>query len=114
MDRAGWPELKARIGEVFMTKTRDQWCEIMDATDVCFAPVLSLEEAPRHPHNQHRKVFTEIARVTQPNPSPRFSRTKEEIQAPPAHPGQDTDEVLSSAGYDSDDILKLRDVGAVA
>ena len=114
MDRAGWPELKARIGEVFMTKTRDQWCEIMDATDVCFAPVLSLEEAPRHPHNQHRKVFTEIAGVTQPNPSPRFSRTKEEIQGPPAHPGQDTDEVLSSAGYDSDDILKLRDVGAVA
>ena len=64
--------------------------------------------------NQHRKVFTEIAGVTQPNPSPRFSRTKEEIQGPPAHPGQDTDEVLSSAGYDSDDILKLRDVGAVA
>ena len=86
----------------------------MDATDVCFAPVLSLAEAPQHPHNQHREVFTEVAGVVQPNPSPRFSRTKEGIQGPPSHEGQDTDAVLRSAGYDADDIVKLRDVGAVA
>ena len=97
-----------------MTKTRDDWCEIMEATDVCFAPVLTLAEAPEHPHNQHRGVFTEIAGVVQPNPSPRFSRTKEVIQGPPANPGEHTDQVLSSAGYDPDDISKLRDVGAVA
>ena len=114
MDRTSWPDLKKRIGAVFMTKTRDDWCEIMEATDVCFAPVLTLAEAPEHPHNQHRGVFTEIAGVTQPNPSPRFSRTKEMIQGPPANPGEHTDQVLSSAGYDPDDISKLRDVGAVA
>jgi alpha-methylacyl-CoA racemase len=114
MDRTSWPDLKERIGAVFMTKTRDDWCEIMEATDVCFAPVLTLAEAPKHPHNQHRGVFTEIAGVTQPNPSPRFSRTKEMIQGPPANPGEHTDQVLSSAGYDPDDISKLRDVGAVA
>lgn len=114
MDRTSWPDLKERIGAVFMTKTRDDWCEIMEATDVCFAPVLTLAEAPEHPHNQHRGVFTEIAGVTQPNPSPRFSRTKEMIQGPPANPGEHTDQVLSSAGYDPDDISKLRDVGAVA
>ena len=114
MDRTSWSDLKERIGAVFMTKTRDDWCEIMEATDVCFAPVLTLAEAPEHPHNQHRGVFTEIAGVTQPNPSPRFSRTKEMIQGPPANPGEHTDQVLSSAGYDPDDISKLRDVGAVA
>ena len=114
MDRTSWPDLKERIGAVFMTKTRDDWCEIMEATDVCFAPVLTLAEAPEHPHNQHRGVFTEIAGVTQPNPSPRFSRTKEMIQGPPANPGEHTDQVLSSAGYDPDDISELRDVGAVA
>ena len=114
MDRTSWPDLKERIGADFMTKTRDDWCEIMEATDVCFAPVLTLAEAPEHPHNQHRGVFTEIAGVTQPNPSPRFSRTKEMIQGPPANPGEHTDQVLSSAGYDPDDISKLRDVGAVA
>ena len=114
MDRTSWPDLKERIGAVFMTKTRDNWCEIMEATDVCFAPVLTLAEAPEHPHNQHRGVFTEIAGVVQPNPSPRFSRTKEVIQGPPANPGEHTDQVLSSAGYDPDDISKLRDVGAVA
>ena len=114
MTRSSWPELKDRISDVFRTKSRDEWCEIMDATDVCFAPVLSLAEAPEHPHNRHREVFTEVAGVMQPNPSPRFSRTKEGIQGPPSHAGQDTDAVLRSAGYDADDIVKLRDVGAVA
>jgi Predicted acyl-CoA transferases/carnitine dehydratase len=114
MTRSSWPKLKERIGDVFRTKSRDEWCEIMDATDVCFAPVLSLAEAPQHPHNQHREVFTEVAGVMQPNPSPRFSRTKEGIQGPPSHEGQDTDAVLRSAGYDADDKVKLRDVGAVA
>lgn len=114
MARGDWPTLKARITELFKTKSRDEWCEIMDATDVCFAPVLSLEEAPQHPHNVHREVFTQVAGVTQPNPSPRFSRTAPRIQGPPSHAGAETDDVLSSAGFDADDIKKLRDTGAVA
>ena len=114
MTRSSWPELKERISAVFKTRTRDEWCEIMDATDVCFAPVLTLAEAPQHPHNQHREVFTKLAGVVQPNPSPRFSRTEATIQRPPAHPGQHTDEVLRSVGFDPDDIVKLRDTGAVA
>tara|TARA_B100001105_G_scaffold72396_2_gene56899 strand:- start:557 stop:1702 length:1146 start_codon:yes stop_codon:yes gene_type:complete len=114
MKRSSWPELKERISDIFKTRTRDEWCEIMDATDVCFAPVLTLAEAPQHPHNQHREVFTELSGVMQPNPSPRFSRTEATIQSPPAHPGQHTDEVLHSAGYDLDDVVKLRDTGAVA
>ena len=100
--------------EVFRSKTRDEWCEIMDATDVCFAPVLTLAEAPQHPHNVHRDVFCEVAGVVQPSPSPRFSRTVQAVQGPPAHPGQHTDEVLAIVGYDPDDIEKLRDTGAVA
>ena len=114
LSRSSWPELKERIAALFKTRTRDEWCEIMDATDVCFAPVLTLAEAPEHPHNQHREVFTELSGVIQPNPSPRFSRTEATIQGPPAHPGQDTDEVLRSVGYDADDVVKLRDTGAVA
>ncbi len=111
--REDWPHLKARITEVFATKTRDEWCEIMDATDVCFAPVLTLEEAPAHPHNVHRDLFTELAGVVQPNPSPRFDRTVPQIQGPPSHAGADTDGVLAAAGFDADDIAKLRDIGAV-
>ena len=114
MTRSSWPELKERISAVFKTRTRDEWCEIMDATDVCFAPVLTLAEAPQHPHNQHREVFTKLAGVVQPNPSPRFSRTEATIQSPPAHPGQHTDEVLRSVGFDPDDIVQRRDTGAVA
>ncbi len=112
--RSQWPQQKERIGKVFKLKTRDEWCEIMDATDVCFAPVLTLAEAPVHPHNVHRDVFCEVAGVTQPSPSPRFSRTSPAVQGPPAQPGQHTDEVLAIAGYDPDDIAKLRDTGAVA
>lgn len=114
MSRGSWPRLKERIAALFATKTRDEWCEIMDATDVCFAPVLTLAEAPQHPHNVHRGVFTEVAGLTQPSPSPRFSRTSPAVQGAPRHPGQDTDAVLADMGYDADDITKLRDCGAVA
>ncbi len=112
--RSNWPQQKERIAALFLTKSRDEWCEIMDASDVCFAPVLTLEEAPQHPHNVHRNVFTEVAGVTQPSPSPRFSRTAPEVQGAPRHPGQDTDEVLTDIGYDDDSITKLHDCGAIA
>ncbi|MDE0845063.1 MAG: CaiB/BaiF CoA transferase family protein [Actinomycetota bacterium] len=114
MERGAWPNLKERITEVFKSKSRDEWCTIMEGTDVCFAPVLTLEEAPKHPHNVQRDVFTEIEGVTQPNPSPRFSRTTPSIQGPPAHAGKDTNLILESLGFDASGIQNLREDGAVA
>jgi alpha-methylacyl-CoA racemase len=114
MDRAQWPALKERLAAVFRTKTRAEWCELMEGTDVCFAPVLSIPEAVEHPHNVARGTFVEVAGIPQPGPAPRFSRTPGEIRRPPPHAGQHTDEVLASAGIDADRIAKLREAGAVA
>ncbi|HZU71190.1 MAG TPA: CaiB/BaiF CoA-transferase family protein, partial [Acidimicrobiales bacterium] len=69
MDRSQWAALKERLAAVFRTKTRDEWCSIMEGTDVCFAPVLSLSEAPAHPHNQARRTFVEVGGVVQPAPA---------------------------------------------
>ncbi len=114
MDRDTWPEMSERLAAVIKTKTREQWCEIMEGSDVCFAPVLSLEEAPSHPHNKARETFVEVEGVPQPAPAPRFSRTKVEIQGPAAEPGQHTDAVLADWGFGADEIKALHDKGAVA
>jgi len=114
MDRSRWPDLKERLQKVFLTRTRDEWCETMEGTDVCFAPVLSLTEAPHHPHNVERGTFIEVAGITQPAPAPRFSRTAAEVQRPPAHAGQHTDEILGELGYDVERVAILRGSGAVA
>jgi alpha-methylacyl-CoA racemase len=113
-DRAQWPALKVRLAGIFRTRTRDEWCEIMEGTDVCFAPVLTIPEAVAHPHNVHRGTFVEVAGIPQPGPAPRFSRTEAAISRPPAHAGQHTDEILAGAGFDADRIAKLRETGAVA
>jgi alpha-methylacyl-CoA racemase len=113
-DRSQWSALKERLAAIFRTKTRDEWCELMEGTDVCFAPVLSIPEATRHPHNVARGTFVEVAGITQPGPAPRFSRTPGEIRRPPAHAGQHTDEVLGEAGFDDERIAKLRASGAIA
>jgi alpha-methylacyl-CoA racemase len=113
-DKGQWPAMKERFAEVFRAKTRDEWCELMEGTDVCFAPVLGMGEAPQHPHIAHRKTFVELDGVVQPAPAPRFSKTAAEVQRPPAHAGQHTDEVLAEWGFDADRIAKLRDAGAVA
>ncbi len=113
-DRDQWPAMKEKVAAIFKGKTRDEWCEIMEHTDVCFAPVLSLGEAPSHPHNVERGTFVEQNGVVQPAPAPRFSRTTAEIQRPPAHAGQHTDEVLDEFGFDADRITKLRENGAIA
>ena len=86
----------------------------MEGTDVCFAPVLSLKEAPEHPHNQQRHTFTVRDGVTQPAPAPRYSRTVPEIGRSPAYPGQHTAEVLADWGFDADEIAKLEDSKAIA
>jgi alpha-methylacyl-CoA racemase len=113
-DRAQWPALKARLAAIFETKTRDEWCELMEGTDVCFAPVLTIPEAIEHPHNVDRRTFVEVAGIRQPGPAPRFSRTTPEISSPPPHAGQHTDEVLAAAGFDADRVAKLREAGAIA
>ncbi len=85
-DRSAWPKLKERIAAIFRTKTRDEWCRLMEGSEVCFAPVLSMEEAPNHPHNRHRGTFVEHEGVLQPGPAPRFERTPSSIQRSPASP----------------------------
>jgi alpha-methylacyl-CoA racemase len=114
MDRQQWPALKERVAAIFKQKTRDEWCALMEGTDVCFAPVLTMEEAPSHPHNQARGTFVEVDGVVQPAPSPRFSRTPGAISRPPSAPGADTDEALTDWGLPEDDIVKLRSAGAIA
>jgi alpha-methylacyl-CoA racemase len=115
MDKTQWPAMKERLRGVFKGKTRDEWCSIMEGTDVCFAPVLRMSEATRHPHNVARDVFVELDGVVQPAPAPRFSKTPGAVQRPPAHAGQHTDEVLGEwLGLDGDGIAKLRAGGAVA
>jgi alpha-methylacyl-CoA racemase len=113
MDQARWPELKEKLGLLFRTKTRSEWCELLEHTDVCFAPVLSLGEAPLHPHNVARSTFVEVEGAVQPAPAPRFSRTPAAIQSPPSWPGADTDRALGDWGFTEDEVRKLRDAGAV-
>ena len=113
-DRVQWPAMKVRVAQLIKSKTRDEWSVIMEHSDVCFAPVLSMEEAAAHPHNVERSTFVQVGGMTQAAPAPRFSRTTPVVQGPASHPGADTDSVLADYGFDSDTIAKLRDVGAIA
>jgi alpha-methylacyl-CoA racemase len=113
MNKASWPELKERIAALFFTKSRDEWCAIMEGTDVCFAPVLTMSEAAAHPHNVERETFIEVGGIEQPAPAPRFSRTVPVVESPPAHAGQHTRDVLADLGLSADRIQQLVDSGAV-
>ncbi len=112
MDASLWPEQKQKIAEVFKTKTRDEWTALMEGTDICFAPVLSLEEAIEHPHNKARETIVEIDGVVQPNVAPRFSRTKPEIQGPPPKAGEHTEDILNDWGLGGR-IEVLKKAGAI-
>jgi alpha-methylacyl-CoA racemase len=114
MDRKQWPAMKQRLTALFKTKTRDEWCALMEGSDVCFAPVLTIPEAYEHPHNIARNTFVDVAGIKQPGPSPRFSRTPGEIKRPPPHPGQHTAEVLADWGISAEDVSKLRNTKAIA
>lgn len=89
-----WPELKGKMADIFKARTREEWCDIMEGTDICFAPVLDMSEAPDHHHNKARGTFIERDGVVQPAPAPRFSRTCPIIQRHPPEPGEHTDEIL--------------------
>lgn len=112
-DQQHWPLLREKLAAVFKTKTRAQWCTIMEGSDVCFAPVLGLGDAPSHPHNQARKTFIEFEGVTQPAPAPRFSRTQGTIQSPAAMVGEHSAQILADWGYNEADIEQLRQAEAI-
>ena len=113
LDEASWPAKREKLTQIFKSKTRQQWCDIMEGTDVCFAPVLDLKEAPNHPHNIDRKTFIEFEGVVQPAPAPRFSRTQGEIQGPAAKNGENTKEVLSAWNFSEQEIGELQAAGAI-
>ncbi len=112
-DRKQWPELEQKLAAVIRQKTQAQWCELMEGTDVCFAPVLTFMDAPKHPANIARKTYIDIDGLTQPAPAPRFSRTPSEVSHGAHAAGQDTDQVLQAMGFAQADIASLRDSGAV-
>jgi alpha-methylacyl-CoA racemase len=109
-DRTMWPKLKQRLTAVFATKSQAQWCQIMEGTDVCFAPVLTMSEAAKHPHNVARQTFIEVDGVVQPAPAPRFSRTEATVSHGPVAAGENTREVLQSWGVENVDNLITRGV----
>jgi alpha-methylacyl-CoA racemase len=113
-DKSAWPAMKRRLREIFLGRTRDEWCALLEGSDVCFAPVLSMAEAPRHPHLAARRTFVEAHGQLQPAPAPRLSRTPGAIQGPPVRPGQHTDAALADWGLSPPELSKLRDCGAIA
>ena len=114
MDRADWPGGKARLAALFRTRTRDEWCGILEGTDACFAPVLGMDEAHRHPHNAARATFVERDGIVQPNAAPRFGRTPGGIRCSPPAPGSGTRTVLADWGFTAAEIDDLAARGVVA
>jgi alpha-methylacyl-CoA racemase len=111
-DPSAWPELHDRLAAIFRSRPRDEWCALLEGTDACFAPVLTLGEAPGHPHSAARHAFMEVAGVVQPAPAPRFSATPGAIAGPAPEPGRDTDAILREHGYGDAEIAALRAAGA--
>lgn len=112
-ERDKWPQMTQAFAEVFKQKTRDEWCAIMEGSDICFAPVLSMAEVPNHPQNAARGSFVDLAGVTQPGPAPKFSRTRPEIQRDPPRLGEHTEQGLQDWGFSGDDIAALKASGAI-
>jgi alpha-methylacyl-CoA racemase len=114
MDPKQWPALKEELTRVFKSKTQAEWVKIMEGTDVCFAPVLSIFEAPDHPHNRARNSFVSVEGIVQPAPAPRFSRTVPEISHGARRPGEDTGAVLADCGFSAQEIKSLQASNIVA
>ncbi len=108
-----WPDLEDKLTAIFKTKSRQQWCDIMENTDVCFAPVLNMDETPEHPHNVERKTFQNIEGVIQPAPAPRFSHTAAEIQGAPEKNGASSRQILEDLGLSQEQIGELEDQAVI-
>ncbi len=114
MNKGRWGELKAKLTEVFLTKTQAEWCDIMEGSDVCFAPVLNLIDAATHPHNLARNSYQEVAGVLQQAPAPRFSRTPAAAIQAPRVPGEDSASVLADFGLTATEVAQLTEQGVVS
>ena len=112
-DESGWPEMRERFAAVFKTRTRDEWSSLLEGTDACYAPVLNLNEARSYPHNRARGAFLEGRPMPELTPTPRFSETPPEAGTSPAHPGADTDSILSGFGFSKTEVKALRELGAI-
>jgi len=108
MDMNNWQALKKKLKIVFKTKTRDEWCLLMENTDICFAPVLSMAEAKDHPHMKARNTIIDFNGFPQPAPAPRFSRTTPEIQGPPPEIGEHSETILKDWGFNKTEIMELK------
>jgi alpha-methylacyl-CoA racemase len=115
MDQAGWPQLRDKFAQLFRTRTRDQWCLLLEGTDACFAPVLDMGEAPLHPHNVARATFVEVDGVVQPAPAPRFSRTEPVPGAAAGTASSDADgaAILRHWGWSDEALERLRTQGVI-
>ena len=113
LDKGSWPEMCSRFEEIFKTKTRQEWCNLMEGTDVCFAPVLTFNEAPDHPHNKARATFVDVEGVPQPNPAPRFSKTPGSVKGGAPEVGENTRDGLVSWGFEPSEVDELLRTGVV-
>ncbi len=112
-DTAAWQDMRGRLAGIFRTRTRQEWCELLEGTDVCFAPVLSMEEAAGHPHMKARGTLVEVDGVVQPAPAPRFSRSRAALERGPVAAGADTEQVLVEHGFSADELARLRAAGTL-
>lgn len=113
-DARSWPALREAIAAAFRVRTRSEWCAVLEGSDACFAPVLSLEEVGKHPHIRARRVFETIQGVPQPAPAPRFSRTRARIARAGVSPGTDSRAVLERLGFDGEEVEAMRRAGVIA
>jgi alpha-methylacyl-CoA racemase len=105
--------MRERFATLFKRKTREEWCQIMEGTDICFAPVLSFREASEHPHNKARNSFVNVDGIVQPAPAPRFSRTPSSIKSGPPEFGAQTEDGLGRWGFSPDEIAALKAENAI-
>jgi crotonobetainyl-CoA:carnitine CoA-transferase CaiB-like acyl-CoA transferase len=113
MDRKAWPNAYRILSEKFKTKTRDEWCALLEGTDACFAPVLSWSEAPQHAHLRERGTFVEVDGVMQPAPAPRFSRTVLDAPVPPQEMSPANTNAALAQWLDGKEIARLRTNGTI-
>ena len=113
MEPRRWPRLKDRLTELFKTRTRDEWCGVLEGTDACFAPVISMAEAPTHAHNTARKAFVEVDGVVQPAPAPRYSATPTHQPTVMTSGERVTAELLGDIGYSATEVDQMRSTGII-